>query len=550
MIDPACGSGNFLTETYISLRRLENEVLRELEYDQIMIGDAKNNPIEVSIAQFYGIEINDFAVTVAKTALWIAESQMMKETEAIVLMHLDFLPLKTNASIVEGNALRLDWESVVPKDKLAYVMGNPPFVGYSLQTAEQKADIRAIYVDEKGKPYKAAGKIDYVAGWYFKAAQLMQNTEIRSAFVSTNSITQGEQVAGVWKPLRERFGVHIDFAHRTFIWDNEASMKAHVHCVIVGFSVAPNEAPKRIFMAERFQIVENINAYLIDAPDVFIESRKKALCDIPEMIYGNKPTDGGFLFLTPEEYQKAVEAEPQLTKYIRRVYGASEYINNKVRYCLWLVGASPVELRKSKFIMERVNSVRKFRLESSKDATRRSADIPMLFQEIRHPDSEYIIVPRHSSESRRYIPFGFVSPEIIVNDAVQIIPNATMYHFGVLTSNVHMAWVRAVCGRIKSDYRYSKDIVYNNFPWPEPTDAQKEKITQTARGILDARALYPDSSLADLYDEVTMPPELRRAHQNNDRAVMQAYGMPIKGTTESICVAELMKRYQELTSKK
>ena len=548
--DPACGSGNFLTETYISLRRLENEVLRELEYDQVMIGDAKNNPIEVSIAQFYGIEINDFAVTVAKTALWIAESQMMKETEAIVLMHLDFLPLKTNASIVEGNALRLDWESVVPKGKLSYIMGNPPFVGYSLQTAEQKADIRAIYVDEKGKPYKAAGKIDYVTGWYFKAAQLMQNTEIRSAFVSTNSITQGEQVAGVWKPLRERFGVHIDFAHRTFIWDNEASMKAHVHCVIVGFSVAPNEAPKRIFMAERFQIVENINAYLIDAPDVFIESRKKALCDIPEMIYGNKPTDGGFLFLTPEEYQKAVEAEPQLTKYIRRVYGASEYINNKVRYCLWLVGASPVELRKSKFIMERVNSVRKFRLESSKDATRRSADIPMLFQEIRHPDSEYIIVPRHSSESRRYIPFGFVSPEIIVNDAVQIIPNATMYHFGVLTSNVHMAWVRAVCGRIKSDYRYSKDIVYNNFPWPEPTDAQKEKITQTARGILDARALYPDSSLADLYDEVTMPPELRRAHQNNDRAVMQAYGMPIKGTTESICVAELMKRYQELTSKK
>lgn len=309
----------------------------------------------------------------------------------------------------------------MPKDKLAYVMGNPPFVGYSLQTAEQKADIRAIYVDEKGKPYKAAGKIDYVAGWYFKAAQFMQGTVIRSAFVSTNSITQGEQVAGVWKPLHERFGVHIDFAHRSFIWDSEASMKAHVHCVIVGFSVAPNEAPKRIFMAERFQIVENINAYLIDAPDVFIESRKKALCDIPEMIYGNKPTDGGFLFLTPEEYQKAVEAEPQLTKYIRRVYGASEYINNKVRYCLWLVGASPVELRKSKFIMERVNSVRKFRLESSKDATRRSADIPMLFQEIRHPDSEYIIVPRHSSESRRYIPFGFVSPEIIVNDAVQII---------------------------------------------------------------------------------------------------------------------------------
>lgn len=549
-LDPACGSGNFLTETYISLRRLENEVLRELEYDQIMIGDAKNNPIEVSIAQFYGIEINDFAVTVAKTALWIAESQMMKETEAIVLMHLDFLPLKTNASIVEGNALRLDWESVVPKGKLSYIMGNPPFVGYSLQTAEQKADIRAIYVDEKGKPYKAAGKIDYVAGWYFKAAQLMQNTEIRSAFVSTNSITQGEQVAGVWKPLRERFGVHIDFAHRTFIWDNEASMKAHVHCVIVGFSVAPNEAPKRIFMAERFQIVKNINAYLIDADTIFIEGRAKAICDVPALQNGGKPTEGGFLILSPEEKASLLSTEPQAAAFIRPYMMGKDFINRKPRYCLWLVGVSPSQINKCPNVKKRIEQVQKYRLSSRKAATRKKAETPMLFDEVRECQTDYIAIPKVSSENRRYIPMEYLSKEIIPGDKLFMLQNASFYDFGVLMSNVHMAWTRAVCGRLKSDYSYSNTIVYNNFPWPEPTDAQKEKITQTARGILDARALYPDSSLADLYDEVTMPPELRRAHQNNDRAVMQAYGMPIKGTTESICVAELMKRYQELTSKK
>lgn len=544
-LDPACGSGNFLTETYLSLRRMENEVIAALHHDQITLD--MDNPIQVSINQFYGIEINDFAVTVARTALWIAESQMMKETEDVVHMSLDFLPLKTNASIVEGNALRLDWESVVPKDKLDYIMGNPPFVGYSLQSKEQKEDLLSIYVDEKGKPYKTAGKIDYVSGWYFKAAQLMQNSGIRTAFVSTNSITQGEQVAGVWKPLYDRFGIHIDFAHRTFRWDSEASLKAHVHCVIVGFSIAPNSEKKRIYTSERFQEVQNINAYLIDAPDVFIESRNRSLSPVPEMVYGNKPTDGGFLFLTPEEYHQAVKNEPEISKYLKRIYGATEYINNKMRYCLWLVGASPSEIRKSKFIMDRVEAVRQFRLNSTKAATQKSAESPTLFQEIRHPNSEYIIVPRHSSETRKYVPFGFVSPDIIVNDAVQIIPGANLYHFGTLMSNVHMAWMRAVCGRIKSDYRYSKDIVYNNFPWPTPTEAQKAKIEQTAQGILDARALYPDCSLADLYDEVTMPPELRKAHQQNDRAVMQAYGFDVKTTTESSCVAELMKMYQKLT---
>lgn len=548
-LDPACGSGNFLTETYLSLRRLENEVLRSLTTQVMLGGVQKEELILVSIGQFYGIEINDFAVTVARTALWIAESQMMKETEEVVRMSLDFLPLKSYANITEGNALRLNWEDVVPKYKLNYIMGNPPFVGYSLQSKSQKEDILSIYVDEKGKPYKTAGKIDYVSGWYFKASQFMQGTSIRVAFVSTNSITQGEQVSGVWKPLYNRFGIHIDFAYRTFRWDSEASLKAHVHCVIIGFSVAPNSVEKKIYSEGHFQKAENINAYLMDAPTVFIESRSKSLCEVPEMLYGNKPTDGGFLFLTNDEYQDVQKREPEILKYIRRVYGASEFINNKPRFCIWLVGVSPAEIRKSKFIMERVESVRKFRLASTKAATRKSAEMPTLFQEVRHPNSDYIIVPRHSSETRKYIPLGFVSPEIIVNDAVQIIPNATTYHFGVLTSNVHMAWMRAVCGRIKSDYRYSKDIVYNNFPWPTPTEEQKAKIEQTAQGILDARALYPDCSLADLYDEVTMPVELRRAHQANDKAVMAAYGFPVRTTTESSCVAALMKMYQKLVAK-
>lgn len=543
-LDPACGSGNFLTETYISLRRLENEVLRA-KTNQITLGDELTNPIKVSISQFYGIEINDFAVTVAKTALWIAESQMMKETEDIIASHIDFLPLKSYANIVEGNALRIDWESVVPKHELNYIMGNPPFVGYSLQSKEQKADILSIYVDEKGKPYKTAGKVDYVAGWYFKASEFMQNTNIKTAFVSTNSITQGEQVAGVWKPLYDRFNIQIDFAHRTFKWNSEASEKAAVHCVIVGFS-QNGKSEKYLYDNERMQIVENINPYLIDAPNVFVESRKKPLCDIPEMLYGNKPTDGGFLFLSNDEYND-IKQDLTVAKYIRQIYGATEYINNIKRYCLWLVEAQPSDLRQSSFIKERIENVRQFRLNSTKEATRKSADTPALFQEIRQPKTNYILVPRHSSENRKYIPIGFIRPDILVNDAVQIIPNATIYHFGVLTSNVHMAWVRAVCGRIKSDYRYSKDIVYNNFPWCTPTEEQKKKIEQTAQAILDARALYPNSSLADLYDELTMPPELRKAHQANDRAVWEAYGRKWDIKSESACVAELMKMYQELT---
>lgn len=542
-LDPACGSGNFLTETYISLRRLENEALSIEYHGQGLLGDIV--PIKVGIGQFYGIEINDFAVTVAKTALWIAESQMMHETEEIMQMNLDFLPLKSYANIMEGNALRIDWDSVVPNAKLSYIMGNPPFVGYSLQSKEQKADILSIYVDEKGKPYKTAGKVDYVAGWYFKATQLMQNTNIRTAFVSTNSITQGEQVAGVWKPLYDRFGIHIDFAHRTFRWDSEASLKAHVHCVIVGFSIAENSADKRLFDNGTDKVVNNINPFLIDAPIIFIENRSKPLCKVSEMAKGSIPVDDGNFFFTTDEKVEFLKVEPNAEKYIKKFYGAREFLHNEERWCLWLLSASPNELKLMPKVMELIRNIRQFRLASTKEATRKFADYPTRFMEIRQPTTTYIIFPSHSSENRKYIPIGFEQPDIICGNANLIIPNANLYEFGVLHSNVHMAWTRIVCGRIKSDYRYSNTIVYNNFPWCNPTAEQKARIEATAQAILDARAKYPDCSLADLYDETTMPPELRKAHQANDFAVMAAYGFH-KKITESECVAELMKMYQEL----
>ena len=537
-LDPACGSGNFLTETYISLRKLENEVLRSLS-NQIVLGDFIN-PIEVSIGQFYGIEINDFAVSVAKTALWIAESQMMKETEDIIHMSLDFLPLKSYANIVEGNALRMDWESVVPKQELNYIMGNPPFVGARMMSPEQKDDLNSVFPG-----WKNAGNLDYVSCWYKNAADLMDGTAVRSALVSTNSVTQGESVANLWKPLFEA-GIHIDFAHRTFRWDSEAKMKAHVHCVIVGFSVAPNSKPKVIFTSDRPQIAENINGYLLDADNVFVESRNKPICDVPEIGIGNKPIDGGNYLFTEEEMQEFVEKEPASKKWFKPWYGSQEFINRKPRYCLWLGDCPPNELRKMPECMKRVNAVRQLRLESKSAGTRKLADTPTRFHVENMPKGTYIVIPEVSSERRKYVPMGFMSPDILCSNLVKIIPNATLYHFGILTSNVHMAWMRAVCGRLKSDYRYSKDVVYNNFPWPTPTDEQKAKIKETAQAILDARALYPDSSLADLYDETTMPPELRKAHQQNDKAVMRAYGFDIKTTTETSCVAELMKMYQKL----
>ena len=581
-LDPACGSGNFLTETYLSLRRLENEVIRERYHGQTMMGAFKN-PIEVSIQQFYGIEINDFAVTVATTALWISEAQMLAETEKIIHQEIDFLPLKSYHNIREGNALRMDWDIIAnnvhiivePQPQIAgepiaeydelnvvansfdgnakpkvqryqvsydYIIGNPPFVGYSLQSNRQKQDL-ALVCSDCGK------NIDYVAGWYFKAARLIKDSNTRVALVSTNSITQGEQVVSIWKNLIELHGVRIDFAYRTFRWDSEASLKAHVHCVIVGFSSKHTPTTKQMLIYERGRKTPaiHINPYLMDAPIVFIESRKKPLCQVPEITKGSIPVDDGSLIIESEEYLEFIKREPEAKKYIRPYVGAREFIHNLSRYCLWLEGVSPKELNQMSLVRERVAKVRSFRLASNKAATRRYADMPTRFMEIRQPDSNYILVPSHSSENRRYIPMGFISPEVICSNANLMIPHATLYHFGVLESNVHMSWMRVVCGRIKSDYRYSNDIVYNNFPWPTPTEEQKAKIEKTAQAILDARALYPDSSLADLYDELTMPVELRKAHQENDRAVMQAYGFPIKTMTESQCVAELFKMYQELT---
>ena len=538
-LDPACGSGNFLTETYISLRRLENETISLLHKGQIMLD--MGNPIQVSISQFYGIEINDFAVTVAKTALWIAESQMMKETEDVVHMTLDFLPLKSYANIVEGNALRTEWTDVIPKHELDYIMGNPPFVGARMMGAEQKDDVNAIFPG-----WKNAGNLDYVSCWYKKAADLMAGTSIRAALVSTNSVTQGEAVANLWKPLFES-GVHIDFAHRTFRWDSEAKIKAHVHCVIVGFSTAPNTTPKTLFTSERAQVVQNINGYLLDAGNVFVESRSKPLCDVPEIGIGNKPIDGGNYLFTKDEMDEFLKIEPAAGKWFKPWYGSQEFINRCPRYCLWLGDCPPNELRKMPECLKRVEAVRQCRLSSTSAGTVKLADKPTRFHVENMPEGTYILLPKVSSERRRYIPMGFMTPDTLCSDLVFIIPNSTLYHFGVLTSNVHMAWMRAVCGRLKSDYRYSKDVVYNNFPWPTPTDAQKAKIEQTAQAILDARALYPDASLADLYDETTMPPELRKAHQQNDKAVMVAYGFWGKLNSEPACVAELMRMYQKLT---
>lgn len=541
--DPACGSGNFLTETYLSLRRLENEIIKQIySVEQLNVFE---NPIKVSIHQFYGIEINDFAVTVATTALWISEAQMMAETEKIIHHDIDFLPLKSYANIHEGNSLRIAWEEVCPKDELNYIIGNPPFVGYSLQSKEQKADLLNIFVDEKGKPYKTSGKIDYVAAWYYKAAQMMQNTNIHAALVSTNSITQGEQVAAIWKPLKEMFGVHINFAYRTFRWDSEASLKAHVHCVIVGFSDTSNNKSKLLFDNGNVEEAKNINGYLCDAPDIFIEGRRKPLGNAPEMINGGKPAEGGNLILTEEEKVDLLNANPQAAPYIRHFMMGSDFIQRKPRFCLWLVGANPSILKLCPQVLKRIEAVREFRLASKKEATRKKADFPMLFDEIRDCKTEYVAIPKVSSERRRYVPMDWLDAEVVPGDKLFMIPDASLYHFGILESNVHMAWMRAVCGRLKSDYSYSNSIVYNNFPWPSPTPEQQAKIEASAQAILDARALYPNSSLADLYAPTLMPKELLQAHRQNDRAVMAAYGFSTK-MTESECVAELFKLYTKL----
>ncbi len=540
-LDSSCGSGNFLTESYISLRRLENEVISEIQNGEISFGfEGEHNPIRVSISQFYGIEINDFAVTVAKTALWIAESQAMQETENIIHLNLDFLPLKSYTNIVEGNALRMDWNSVVPREKLDYIMGNPPFVGYAYQSNTQKEDLKIA-------TGLSAKNLDYVAAWYFKAAVYMQETSIETALVSTNSITQGEQVAVIWKPLMEKHNVRIKFAHRPFRWDSESNEKAHVHCVIIGFDTQSTKVSCHLYSGDQMQIVDNISPYLVASPTAFIEKRNQPIChDAPPMIRGSQPTDNGNLVLTQEERDSLLQVEPQAKKFLRPFMMGKDFIDRKPRYCLWLLGANPAELKKCPHVLKRIDAVREFRLASKKAATRKKADTPMLFDEIKECRTNYVAVPKVSSEQRRYIPMDYLQANVIAGDMLFMIPDATLYHFGVLMSNVHMSWMRAVCGRLEMRYRYSNSVIYNNFPWPFPNEKQRTTIEQTAQGILHARNIYPNASLADLYSESLMPPELRKAHQANDRAVMLAYGFDVGNMTEAGCVAELMKMYQKI----
>ena len=537
-LDPACGSGNFLTETYLSLRRLENEAIRERYHGQMMMGEFLN-PVKVSIQQFYGIEINDFAVTVATTALWISEAQMLSETERIMHQMIDFLPLKSYVNIVEGNALRIDWECVVPKDKIDYIVGNPPFVGLSLRSKSQQEDMDYVF-----KSNERAGRLDYVTAWYKKAANMIQGTNAEVSFVSTNSITQGEQVPILWEELFEQ-GIIINFAHRSFAWSSESSQRAQVHCVIIGFAFhGRNE--KIIFENGKKRLAKNINGYLIDADNTFIQLRGKPNQNVPKLVQGNKPWDGGNLIMTKEEREELVKKHPQTAEFIHPFIGSSEFINKKERYCLWLKDVAPNEYRHIPEIMSRLEKCAEARKSTKTVSVQAQADTPMLFSQIRQPDSDYLAIPEVSTQRRRYIPIGYMKSNVIASNKLYVLPNASLFLFGVLISNVHMAWMRVTCGRMKSDYSYSP-AVYNNFPWPNPTDEQKHKIELTAQEILDARTLYPDSSLADLYDELTMPVELRRAHQENDRAVMAAYGFNVKTMTESQCVGELFKLYKQLT---
>lgn len=542
--DPACGSGNFLTETYISLRRLENEAIKLYMGDTVAL-DLGQDLVKVRLNQFYGIEINDFAVSVAKTALWIAESQMLEETKDIVFREFDFLPLKSYTHIVNGNALTTNWETIVNKSKLDYIIGNPPFVGHQWQSSEQKKDMSHVFSD-----LKKHGKLDFVTSWFAKAAQFMQGTDITTAFVATNSIVQGESVRILWEYLFNK-GVEIQFAHQSFKWLSEAREKAGVSVVIIGFTVFETKTPKLLFYGENKEICNNINAYLVKGDNYFIQSRGKPLNPaMPVMTKGSQPTDGGHLVISASERIKFLERTPELSEIIKPYIGSNELINKKERYCFWLVNVAPSLIKKVPELRARLEAVKESRIASPTKSVQEQSLTPQLFTQIRQPNVNYIAVPEVSSERRRYIPIGFLDSETIASNKLYIIPESNLYIFGVLISNVHMAWTRIVAGRLEERYSYSP-AVYNNFPWPEVTDAQKAKISETAKAILDARALYPDSSLADLYDELTMPVELRKAHQKNDRAVMEVYGMTkiVDGKktwlTESETVARLFEMYEE-----
>lgn len=568
-LDPACGSGNFLTETYLSLRRLENKVMSILNKGERVLGF--DEFIKVKINQFYGIEINDFAVTVAKTALWIAESQMMAETERIVGVGLDFLPLSTNAFIVEGNALRMNWATLKPIDEKVqlneglfagfateidgseirydYIMGNPPFVGASMMSKEQKDEAVAIF----GK-IKLSNSIDYVGAWYYKAAELIQNTNTKCAFVSTNSITQGEQLAPLWGKLLNGYKSSIDFAYRTFRWDSESTSKAHVHCVIIGFSchtdseLLRNSKEKKIFNSDGTVVLaKNINPYLIDAPNVLIESRSKPICDVPIACKGSMPIDDGNFIFTEEQKCQLIKQSPNLEKYIHRYIGAKDFLNGgELRYVIWLDGVAPSEYRNNKEVMRRIQAVQDFRMKSTAKPTQKAAERPSVFYFISYKHQPSLVIPEVSSERRKYIPIGFLPAEIIPSNLLVTVPGATLYEFGVMTSSVHNAWMRTFAGRLKSDYRYSGNTVYNTFPWATATPEQKNKVSETAQKILDIRANYPNETLACLYDPLTMPLDLQKAHKENDKTVLQLYGLS-PAATEMEIVGKLMEMYVEMT---
>ena len=550
-LDPAAGSGNFLTESYLSLRRLENDILRETITDSSGTGilgfdEEEFNPIKVSIQQFYGIEINDFAVSVAKTAIWIAEAQMFKETEAIIHKEMDFLPLHNNANIHEGNALRVDWRTIVSPTESLYIIGNPPFSGSRVQSddvSSQKSDLEYVFGKIKG-----LGNLDYVTAWYKKAAELIENTSAKVALLSTNSITQGEQPPILWSSLNQH-NIKIDFAYRTFKWSSESTNGAAVHCVIIGFSSVGCKGKKYLFSNGIVKEVTNINPYLLELPNFLISSRSEPICDVPEILLGNMPNDnkGKLSKFSDDEKSNIVRQYPIAEKMFKKFLGADEFINNRSRWCAWLVDIPINEIKLVKPIYDAVKAVKQARATSRRSATRKLADTPMLFGEIRQPDSSYLLIPRHSSENRRYIPIGIVDQSIIAGDSNLIMPNATLFHFGILQSNVHMAWMRAFAGRLEMRYRYSANIIYNNFPWPNVTDEQVKRISSAANQVLLARNNHKEATLADLYDDNIMPKDLLIAHRNLNKLVMNAYGFS-NNIQEEDCVAELIKFYSEIIS--
>lgn len=568
LFDPACGCGNFLILAYREMRRLEKEALVAL-HDEGQLHTDVRDLAQVDVDQFHGIEINEWPVRIAEVGLWLTDHQCNMELAEALGESFSRLPLKAAPTLRVANALRTDWRELLPPMDNVLVLGNPPFVGKHLMNTSQEEDMELVWGGTDG-----AGVLDYVTAWYMKAAQYIRGTRIRCAFVSTNSITQGEQAGALWNQLFQRHGIKIHFAHRTFSWESEARGKAHVHVVIIGFGVF-DTISKRLYDYEAgadqptVTEVRNISPYLIEGPNTAVTSRGKPLCEVPECIYGNKPTDGGHLIVEEDDRIVFLANNPLAQKYLRPLLCAEEYLNNIPRWCLWLVDAAPADIAHIDGIRERVQAVRDFRLASKKAPTRQKADQPALFAEIRQPKNRYIIIPRHSSEARRYVPFGYFPPEVIVHDSCTALPDATLYHFGVLSSAMHMAWVRVVCGRLKSDYRYSNKLVYNNFPWPdiaargevsnhEPapvhpstgsgrTDALKQAVEAAAQAVLDARAQYPDSTLADLYDPLTMPAPLAKAHAELDRAVDRCYRRePFE--SDRARVEHLFTLYNQLTA--